>query len=456
MDSGQVRLRGKRPLLWGIVCAVLLIHATAALGVGFSPQQRLGFSSGDQWEPAVAADGYGHIYVLYPQYIAVPGCPACPAPSMVLQISNDNGVSWKPPRPIAAPRSSQFDAQIVIDPADRETVYAAWLENDKSDIALAKSVDFGETWTVEIAVRNRSEVDRPVLAIRGRDIYVGYGQSRELGVVASHDGGLTFAASTVNPNPRLGSSLAGGGTVDPNGNVFFAWAGYLRSGPRGPVVLYVAKSADGAKTWNNSLLDVSAPSPACAAQKCGWAYLGAQITMTSDAAGTLYALWNAGTEPQGAERIYFASSTTSGVTWSRKQDVSREHRAWSMLSPRLSGEKRATCVSPGWMRAIRVCGTPIPAVRPTVAQLGRRKPDFQVTSGATLMSNAKVSTFPLATTSGWRSTTSARRTRCGARASITSLPVPSGIATDDKAGRLPFIFISVESTFAHRIAAFIL
>ncbi len=322
MDSGQVRSRGIRPFAWLLVCVFLLAPLNVALGAGFTAQRRMGFTLGDQWEPAIASDGYGHVYVLYPQYVTVPGCAACPAPSMVLQVSSDNGISWKPPRPIAAPRTAQFDAQIVIDPADRETVYASWLENDKSDIALAKSVDFGESWTVEIAVRNHGEVDRPVLAIRGRDIYVGYGQSRELGVAASHDGGLTFAASTVNPNPRLGSSLAGGGAVDPNGNVYFAWAGYLRSGANGPVVLYVAKSADRAKTWNNTLLDVSAPPPNCAAEKCGWAYLGAQITMTSDAAGTLYALWNAGTEPQGAERIYFASSTTSGVTWSAKQDVS--------------------------------------------------------------------------------------------------------------------------------------
>jgi hypothetical protein len=32
---------------------------------GFAPQTRLGYP-GDQWEPAIAADRYGHVYVLYP------------------------------------------------------------------------------------------------------------------------------------------------------------------------------------------------------------------------------------------------------------------------------------------------------------------------------------------------------------------------------------------------------
>jgi hypothetical protein len=44
--------------------------------------------------------------------------------------------------------------------------------------------------------------------------------------------------------------------------------------------------------------------------------------MTSDAAGALYALWNAGSTNGGPERIYFASSTTGGASWSARVDVS--------------------------------------------------------------------------------------------------------------------------------------
>jgi hypothetical protein len=44
--------------------------------------------------------------------------------------------------------------------------------------------------------------------------------------------------------------------------------------------------------------------------------------MSSDAAGTLFALWNSGSVAKGPERIYFASSTTGGATWSPKADVS--------------------------------------------------------------------------------------------------------------------------------------
>ena len=46
------------------------------------------------------------------------------------------------------------------------------------------------------------------------------------------------------------------------------------------------------------------------------------MTIASDGGGTLYVLWNAGRTSAGPERIYFASSTTAGASWSAWQDVS--------------------------------------------------------------------------------------------------------------------------------------
>src|SRR6478736_9095398 len=65
--------------------------AAAAPASGFSTQTRLGFTAGDQWEPSIATDGFGHVYILYPQYKGVPGCPTCPNPTMILQVSSDRG-----------------------------------------------------------------------------------------------------------------------------------------------------------------------------------------------------------------------------------------------------------------------------------------------------------------------------------------------------------------------------
>jgi hypothetical protein len=310
-------------LLAGFLIVYVGVPVASAAGSSFAPQTRVGFTTGDQWEPAIAADGYGHVYILYPQYVTVPGCPACPLPTMILVVSNDNGAAWQAPRQIASSISGQFDAQIVVDPSDRRTVYTAWLQNNKSDTVVARSRDFGQTWSTAIADSTNAGTDKPILAVRGSDVYVGFNHAQKVWVSSSHDGGITFTSTNVNSNAKLGWSLAGGGTVDPAGNVYFAWAGYTQNGgAKGPVNLYISKSPDGGTTWDTMLLDISGAPPDCSAYLCGWAFLGAQITMASDTAGTLYTLWNAGAADKDPEVIYFASSTTAGVMWSPKITVS--------------------------------------------------------------------------------------------------------------------------------------
>ena len=312
-----------RSWLAAVVCLTALWFPGQAASLGFSPQARVGLRLGDQWEPAIAADGYGHVYILYPQYIQVPGCNTCPIPTMILVESTDNGATWRGERRIAIRGSAQFDAQIVVDPVDRRTVYAAWLENDRRDIVVARSVDFGLTWNEVVATRTETEADKPVLAVRGLDVYVAYNRAAKIWVAVSHDGGNSFVPVNVNEIDGMGWAQAGGATIDQTGNLFLSWAGYRRqAGGQGPVDLFVSRSSDGGKSWSTTLLDVSGAPPECATDECGWAYLGAQIAVTSDAAGTLYALWNAGPVNRGAERIYFASSTTSGSTWSPKSNVS--------------------------------------------------------------------------------------------------------------------------------------
>jgi len=300
------------------------LTTTAALAASsFTPQRRLGYHTGDQWEPAIAADGRGHVYVLYPQYGAVPDCPTCTAPSVALLVSSDNGVSWQPSKALLPFATGQFDPQITVDPVDRQTVYASWLQNDKRDIVVVRSLDFFRTWSFSWAERGRDEADKPVLAVRGADVYVGFNHEEEFFIAASHDAGQTFGTVQVNPNSRPGSSLAGGATIDPAGNVYFGWTAYARHEVSShSVSVHLSRSADGGRTWSTSLLDVSSAPPECEAQSCGTGYLGPQIALASDAAGALYALWNAGALNGGPERIYFSSSTTGGATWSERTNVS--------------------------------------------------------------------------------------------------------------------------------------
>ena len=306
---------------------VILLFSLASLAWAaapqFSGQKRVGLTSGDQWEPAVAADGSGRIYVLYPHYGRVSDCKGCKLPTMLLVASNDNGKTWQAPHVMLESGSGQFDAQIAVDPADRRTVYAAWLQNGKRAVMLAKSVDSGATWSFTMAVRSDVQLDKPALAVRGQSVYVAFNHEEEVWVAASQDGGRSFIPTRVNAESRPGWSLLGAATVDPAGNAYLAWASYSKAGgARGTVNLYVAKSGDGGKDWSATQLDVSAAAPGCKGEECGEAFLGAQIALTSDAEGTLYALWSAGSAPMGPQRIYFSSSTNGGENWLPRVSVS--------------------------------------------------------------------------------------------------------------------------------------
>ncbi len=309
-----------------LVLVLLALSAFAWAAPGqFSVQRRIGLTVGDQWEPSVAADAFGHVFVLYPQYGPVPGCDDCHVPSMLLLVSNDNGKTWQPPRAMLESGSGQFDAQIAIDPADHHTLYAAWLERDKRDVMVARSFDGGSHWNFTVAARGNVRLDKPALAVRGSNVYVAFNHEEEVWIAGSQNAGRTFTWTRVNADNRPGWSLLGSATVDPAGNVFLGWASYSKpGGARGLVELYVSKSADAAKTWSHKLIGMSAPSPDCKDEDCGEGYLGAQIALASDNDGTLYALWNAGRSPLGPQQIYFSSSTNAGENWFPREIVSPE------------------------------------------------------------------------------------------------------------------------------------
>lgn len=306
-----------------LFCVYAVPPVLAASSHGLAPPQQIGFHAGDQWEPTIAADAFGHVYILYPQYVSMPGCPDCALPAMVLLESNDNGIAWQLPRQISPAASPQFDPQIAVDPADRRTVYAVWLQNHRRDTIVAKSADFGQTWSLTLANHSEEDGDKPVLAVRGANVYVAFNHKQKIAVASSHDGSNTFTTLNLASNPDLGWSLASGAAVDPGGNVYISWTGYTHGeGAKGPVNLYLSKSADEGKTWSTTLMDISGAPPDCSAYKCDWGYLGAQMSLASDSAGTLYALWNAGSHNNAPERIYFSSSTTAGARWSPKFEVS--------------------------------------------------------------------------------------------------------------------------------------
>jgi hypothetical protein len=327
----------------------------AADGPQFSPQHRVGFAAGDDWEPATATDRAGHVFVLYKHY-DVPGQPTCSGCDrhLLLQVSADGGRSWDAPRPIAPGRDAggQFDPQITVDPLDGRTVWASFLQGGVSRIAVVRSTDSGRTWSPARSVSGRPPgLDKDDLVVRGRTVAIAYDDNRNTWASVSHDGGATWSTHLIFPPDREHHlSLSAGGAIDPAGRIFFSWdsfdAAHTRHGD-GPVTLWVSRSDDGGVHWSRTDVARSTAPPAC--NRCGFAYLSAQMTLRAGADGTLYVLWNAGSARFGPERIWLSRSTDRGTTWARPEQVSTAPQGVEHCFPALATGGDPGDLRVGWM-----------------------------------------------------------------------------------------------------------
>lgn len=346
-------------LVAGLVFVPRLVTASPAPGKAttapqFTTQTRVGYPAGDDWETAVAADRFGHVYLLYKHYDVTgqTSCPSCDQ-HVLLQVSSDNGKTWSAPRAIdpEVTNGGQFDSQIVVDPVDGRTVWASFLQNNKSSIAVMKSTDFGSTWSGPTIVENlQRSTDKDELAVHGQTVVVAFNAAQKIYAAISRDGGATWTTSLISSGSnQLGWSLGGGAGIDSHGNIFFGFAGYSQNGgAKGPVNLFVAASYDGGASWSLTLAGVSGAPYPCS--NCGFAFLGAQLTLVVGSDDSVNLLWNSTVDQTdyAPERIFFERSTDGGHTYSARQDISLaasgvEH-AFPAITTGSAGDVRI-----GWM-----------------------------------------------------------------------------------------------------------
>ena len=322
---GGRRLLAGRALALGLMVIVMGAPTALAGSPSFTSPVRLGFPAGDDWEPAIAAagtaaDGQGHVYALWTHYGADPACPGCGSPHAELQVSSDGGMTWSSPRPLRSTTTRQDDPQIVV---TGTTVYAAFMENDKSSEYVLRSDDFGATWTTALAEPLQRGMDKDILVASGQDVYVAFHAGMKIYVSASHDGGATWSLErpVPNTNSKLGYSLTSGGAIDSHGAVYFAWEGYLQNGKAsGAANLYLTKSTDGGATWSTSLVAFSEAILPC---DCGgWNFWGPQMALAVDGLDRVYVLYNATGTSSGVGRMLFTRSSDGGTTWAPPTDVS--------------------------------------------------------------------------------------------------------------------------------------
>lgn len=292
---------------------------------------RLLNDSGDDWEPAIAADpNRPFVYVLHNRYGGEPACRnGCPDPAMILHVSKDGGRTFGPERYLCRCKGvkGQYDPLIEVVPQTGD-VYAVWMNNFQ--IHFSRSTDRGRTWTEPVHVHPDVRWgDKPILATSadGRDVYVAFnGPSAGDGFVsASHDGGASWTHARTSQSDRY--YFAYGGNVGPDGTAVFTEISFSYTGPggeaEGPIQVHAIRSTDGGETWTNIVVDELELGPPCRSRGCYPDFHDSGPALAADEQGDLVIVYNGAARPGGPRAVYARSSTDGGQTWGPPVRLSR-------------------------------------------------------------------------------------------------------------------------------------
>lgn len=299
------------------------IERAASADLSGFDRERL-WSGYDDWEPVVVADpSSSNVYQLTTRLGGPPACPSCAKNSIIFRRSRDGGVTWDSDRYLILSTINQYDPQIRVD--RNGSIYVAFLLSFRPGVTFMRSDDRGKTWSAPISFTAPHSAlnwnDRPALSIStsGRDVYIAFNHS-DSWIVASHDGGRTFAAPQQTSHDHR-YYFHSAGTVAPNGSVSFAAQAYVQN-YRGNVFIDVIHSADGGATWQTVHVDTGREPPACRkVPGCYFGFLGPEAGIAADARGNLLLAYNVNDHKQAPQHLY-ARTSSDGVTWSARAEIS--------------------------------------------------------------------------------------------------------------------------------------
>jgi hypothetical protein len=292
----------------------------------------------NDWEPAIAIDrATGYVYQLTTRYDGPEPCKRCAGPYIIFRRSNDGGATLEADQFLTPFRKSHNDPQIEV--AGDGTIYAVWLNDYVPGVKFVKSDDCGMTWTAPITITTKSTKpnwsDKPVLAVSadGRDVYIAFNASDSF-VTVSHDSGATFSAPVRTSNDKR-YWFHTGGAVAPDGSVYFAVTDYSLD-YTGDAHINILKSSNGGSAWSTTRLDTSKEAPRCDwSPGCYLGFFGPSAVLAIDAKGTIMLAYNAG-DIAGAEQRMWVRTSTDGVNWSARSEISNRSPTVNNAFPALA------------------------------------------------------------------------------------------------------------------------
>src|SRR5262245_5026576 len=281
--------------------------------------ERIVNRTGNDWEPAIAADPNApYVYLLHNRYGGPDACANdCPDPAMILHVSRDGGRTWGPDRYLCRCRGwkGQFDPLIEVVP-DTGDVVAVWMNQYK--IHSSRSSDHGRTWSRPVWIHPDVRFgDKPNLAISddGQDLYVQFNGPTDGDnyVAVSHDGGETWSTERLTDGPRYYFDY--GGAVLPDGRVVFSQISFSYTGPHhaaaGPIQIHVFVSPNEGTSWSEILVDELELGSECTSRGCYADFYDSGPPLAEDADGDLVIVYNGASRPFGPQTAYARASTSA-------------------------------------------------------------------------------------------------------------------------------------------------
>ena len=315
------------------VVGLFLLSTFPMFGQGTIASYRLGDNTGEDWEPAIVADG-SYVYALWPHYADTSyhdssGATCIPYNAkatgnttrdyMYFQSSSDGRATWSG---VTIPRCPAngftVDAQLAI--GNNHRIYASYMNGAQpyTPIMVIYSDDHGATWSIPVDVTGGGRGDKDILLVDQNDnVMVAYENGGKQHVSVSTNGGTSFTAKQVTVGTS-GIALATGGILDTQGNAYFAWCGTSNNGT-GPTTFYVQQSSNLFSTYSVSTVDQGEGGPVVTGS--GWDFWGGSIQIgiqphTAPTNDRVVVIYNAGAGSNGApERIYTKYSDTLGASW---------------------------------------------------------------------------------------------------------------------------------------------
>ncbi|MFX0014157.1 MAG: sialidase family protein [Promethearchaeota archaeon] len=276
--------------------------------------------------------------------------------------SVDNGITWTEPLTMPFPpglewKAGQSDPWMTWD-EENEILYYAYLEYEDdyflnftgfSQITVAKSTDYGQSWTIVPASHGFGFADKETITVSNNGtVYMVYDDadftSPDLDIYVrltrSTDGGESFKEVNVITDSitRPISPFAPYVTTNSHGHIYVAWMQYTDEDADGRLTwgdVYLSYSTDQGETFSDPI-DINPYSENCSSSGIV-AGRGTFPVIRFDAQDRLYALWAGKYDPDINAKwdVFIKYSDDYGQTWSPRYRVNPRAN-WDQWHPEMA------------------------------------------------------------------------------------------------------------------------